>query len=55
MPVLAELDVRICQLEEEFAQLKVTRNGHTPLGRLPDEVLMQIYESASARGLDRLT
>jgi hypothetical protein len=42
MSTLAELDARIRTLEDELIRLKVSRNAHAPLFRLPDEVLVKI-------------
>jgi hypothetical protein len=46
METLEQIDARIAELEDEQAmiRMKVARNARTPLGRLPDELLVNIVE-----------
>jgi hypothetical protein len=46
METLEQIDARIAELEDEqeILRMKIARNARTPLGRLPDELLVNIVE-----------
>jgi hypothetical protein len=46
METLEQIDARIAELEDEqeILRMKIARNARTPLGRLPDELLVNIVD-----------